>query len=80
MASLMHTNLTTSSDAQDVSLDPVENTYLRENDEQTTAYLCLLVLPIFTFLIFRMKKREILQISSRVINVSQTDAQQTALV
>jgi hypothetical protein len=75
MASLMHTNLTTSSDAQDVSLDPVDNTYLRENDEQTTAYLCLLVLPIFTFLIFRMKKREILQISSRVINVSQTDAQ-----
>jgi Na+/H+ antiporter NhaC len=75
MASLMHTNLTTSSDAQDVSLDPIDNTYLRENDEQTTAYLCLLVLPIFTILIFRMKKREILQISSRVINVSQTDAQ-----
>ena len=74
MASLMHTNLTTSSDAQDVSLDPVDNTYLRENDEQTTAYLCLLVLPVFTFLIFRMKKREILQISSRVINVSQPDA------
>ena len=74
MASLMHTNLTTSSDGQDVSLDPVDNTYIRENDDQTTAYLCLLVLPVFTFLIFRMKKREILQISSRVINVSQTDA------
>jgi hypothetical protein len=74
MASLMHTNLTTSSDGLDVSLDPVDNTYLRENDEQTIAYLCLLVLPVFTFLIFRMKKREILQISSRVINVSRTDA------
>jgi hypothetical protein len=74
MASLMHTNLTTLSDGLDVSLDPVDNTYLRENDEQTIAYLCLLVLPVFTFLIFRMKKREILQISSRVINVSRTDA------
>ena len=74
MASLMHTNLTTLSDGLDVSLDPVDNTYLQENDEQTIAYLCLLVLPVFTFLIFRMKKREILQISSRVINVSQTDA------